>query len=201
MICKEVIGNVATYPIGNKTKDILNLEWHETTKRIMRKKSEGGQEVIIQFLKEGTRLKEGDILYEDNDKVVIVNILPCDVIQVTPRSIYEMGTVCYEIGNKHLPLFIQDDHVFIPYERPLEHLLIAAGYDVSKQKRKLLNMLKANAEPHDHGDGEHHHHHGDHSHDHDHDHTHDHHHHGESHSHEESGRSLFSKIQDLSNKE
>lgn len=194
MICKEVIGNVETYPIGDKTIDKLNLEWHETTKRIMRKKSEGGQDVVIRFLKEGVRLKEGDILYEDDDKVVAVNILPCDVIQVTPRSIYEMGAVCYEIGNKHLPLFIQDDHVLIPYERPLEHLLIAAGYEVSKEKRKLVNMLKATAEPHEHGDshshGEHHHHHGDHHH----------HHHGESHD-EESEDSLFSRIQDLSNKE
>lgn len=151
MICKEVIGNIETYPIGNKTKDVLNLQWFETTKRIMRKRSEGNQEIVIKFLKEGTRLKEGDIVYEDPDKVVVVNILPCDAIQVTPRSIYEMGTVCYEIGNKHLPLFIQDDHVLIPYENPLERLLIATGYEVTKTHCKLLNMLKANVEPHQHG--------------------------------------------------
>lgn len=151
MICKKVIGNLETYSIGNKTKDILNLQWFETTKRIMRKRSEANQEVVIKFLKEGTRLIEGDIVYEDADKVVAINILPCDAIQVTPRSIYEMGTVCYEIGNKHLPLFIQGDHVLIPYEKPLERLLIATGYDVTKIHCKLLNMLKANVEPHQHG--------------------------------------------------
>lgn len=151
MICKEVIGNVETYPIGNKTKDALNLQWFETTKRIMRKRTEANQEVVIKFLREGTRLKEGDIVYEDTDKVVVVNVLPCDAIQVTPRSIYEMGTVCYEIGNKHLPLFIQGDHVLIPYEKPLERLLIATGYEVTKIHCKLLNMLKANVEPHQHG--------------------------------------------------
>ncbi len=151
MICKEVIGNVESYPIGTKTKDVLNLEWYETTKRIMRKMTEANQEVVIKFLKEGTRLKEGDIVYEDDAKVVIVNILPCDAIQVTPRTIYEMGTVCYEIGNKHLPLFIQGDHVLIPYEKPLERLLVATGYEVTKTNCKLLNMLKANVEPHGHG--------------------------------------------------
>lgn len=151
MICKEIIGHIDTYNIGNKTIDFLNLQWFETTKRIMRKQSEGKQEVIIKFLKEGTKLKEGDIVYEDATKVVVVNVLPCDAIQVTPRSIYEMGTICYEIGNKHLPLFIQDDHVLIPYEKPLEHLLIATGYDVKKTHCKLLNMLKANVEPHQHG--------------------------------------------------
>ncbi|TYB75898.1 urease accessory protein UreE [Bizionia myxarmorum] len=151
MICKEVIGNAEVYPIDNKKRDILNLEWFETTKRIMRKKTEANDEIVIKFLKEGTRLKEGDILYEDEEKVVLVNILPCDAIQVTPRSIYEMGTVCYEIGNKHLPLFIQGDNVLIPYEKPLERLLLASGYEVKKTHCKLLNMLKANVEPHQHG--------------------------------------------------
>lgn len=151
MVCKEVIGNVETYAIGAKTKDALDLQWFETTKRIMRKRTDAGQEVVIKFLKEGTRLKEGDIVYEDAEKIVVINVLPCDAIQVTPRSIYEMGTVCYEIGNKHLPLFIQDDHVLIPYEKPLERLLTATGYEVTKTHCKLLNMLKANVEPHQHG--------------------------------------------------
>jgi len=104
--------------------------------------------MVIKLLKEGTRLKEGDIVYEDSDKAVVVNILPCDAIQVTPRSIYEMGMVCYEIGNKHLPLFIQGDCVLIPYEKPLERLLVASGYDVAKTHCKLLNMLEASIEPH-----------------------------------------------------
>ena len=151
MICKEVIGHIDSYPTDDKVVDTLNLHWFEATKRIMRKKSEGNQEVVIKLLREGTRLKEGDIVYEDASRVVVVNILPCDAIQITPRTIYEMGTVCYEIGNKHLPLFIQDDHVLIPYEKPLERLLIATGYDVKKIHCKLLNMLKANVEPHQHG--------------------------------------------------
>jgi len=151
MICKEVIGNLETYHTGDKARVLLHLQWFETTKRIMRKKAKDGHEVVIKLLKEGTRLKEGDIVFEDHDKVVVVNILPCDAIQVTPRSIYEMGAVCYEIGNKHLPLFIQGDRVLIPYEKPLERLLIAAGYDVTKTHCKLINMLKENVEPHQHG--------------------------------------------------
>jgi len=151
MICKEVIGNVETYPIGDKAKESLNLQWFEATKRIMRKRTDNDNEIIIKLLKQGTRLCEGDIVFEDINTIVVVNILPCDAIQVTPRSIYEMGTVCYEIGNKHLPLFIQGEHVLIPYEKPLERLLVATGYDVEKTHCKLLNMLKANVEPHQHG--------------------------------------------------
>lgn len=146
MICKKVIGNINSYEIGNKEVDDLDLEWFETTKRIMRKRSRANQEIILKFLNGGGRLLEGDIVYEDEQKVVAVSVNPCDAIEITPRSIYEMGTVCYEIGNKHLPLFIQDNKVLVPYEKPLERLLMAAGYQVRKTHCKLLNMLKANVD-------------------------------------------------------
>ncbi|TYB76141.1 urease accessory protein UreE [Bizionia saleffrena] len=152
MLCKEVIGNIKTYSVGNKTIDTLSLEWFEMTKRIMRKKTEGGREVAIKFLKEGQRLHQGDIVLEDDNNVVIVDVLPCDSIQVTPRNIVEMGTVCYEIGNKHLPIFIQDEKVLVPYEKPLERLLEVTGYIVEKKHCQLLNMLKANI-GHAHGNG------------------------------------------------
>jgi len=144
MVCREIIGNIDTYDVGTKHIDKLSLEWFELTKRIMRKKTEKGRDVAIKFLKEGQRLHEGDIIQEDEDHIVIVSVLPCDSIQISPRNIVEMGTVCYEIGNKHLPVFIQDEKVLVPYEKPLEKLLIATGYDVEKRHCKLLNMLKAN---------------------------------------------------------
>ncbi|NKI26944.1 urease accessory protein UreE [Arenibacter sp. 6A1] len=150
MVCKEVIGNLETYNIGTKTVDTLYLEWYEMTKRIMRKKTENGREVAIKFLMEGQRLHQGDIVMEDENSVVVVSVLPCDSLEVTPRNLLEMGTVCYEIGNKHLPLFIQEDKVLVAYEKPLERLLVATGYIVEKKHCKLLNMLKANV-GHSHG--------------------------------------------------
>ncbi|SFB50395.1 urease accessory protein UreE [Algoriphagus aquimarinus] len=151
MVCKEVIGNIKSHEVGNRQIDVLPLEWFETPKRLMRKKSIGGQEVVMKFLREGSRLLEGDIVYLDDQKVVVITVNPCDAIEIVPRNIYEMGTVCYEIGNKHLPLFIQDDKVLVPYEKPLERLMVATGYQVTKVHCKLLNMLKANVEPHQHG--------------------------------------------------
>ncbi|MDX1326751.1 MAG: urease accessory protein UreE [Arenibacter sp.] len=150
MVCKEIIGNVKTYDYGAKEVDRLYLEWFEMPKRIMRKRSKNGKEVAIKFLREGQRLQEGDIVFEDEDSIVIVEVLPCESLEVTPRNLLEMGTVCYEIGNKHLPLFIQDDKVLVAYEKPLERLLIATGYQVEKKHCKLVNMLKANID-HSHG--------------------------------------------------
>lgn len=152
MICKEIIGNISSYSaVKDKKVEHLSIEWYEATKRIMRKKTPTGIEVAIKFLKEGQRLREGDIVYEDDTTLVAIDILPCDAIQVAPKTLLEMGTICYEIGNKHLPLFIQEDKVLVPYEKPLERLLIASGYTVDKVNCKLLNMLKANVEAHSHG--------------------------------------------------
>lgn len=144
MVCKEIIGNLSTYPVGSKEIDLLYLEWYEMPKRILRKKSEKGREVAVKFLREGQRLHEGDIILEDENTILAIAVKPCESLEVTPRNLLEMGTICYEIGNKHLPLFIQDGKVLIAYEKPLERLLIASGYRVTKKNCKLTNMLKIN---------------------------------------------------------
>ncbi|RBL88854.1 urease accessory protein UreE [Chitinophaga flava] len=153
MIIDKIIGNIDTLPVGGRTIDPLMLEWFETTKRIQRKHTQQGMEIAVRFLKEGQRLHIGDILYMDNEKAVVVDIIPSDAIVVTPRSLLEMGSVCYEIGNKHLPVFIQNDQVLLPFEEPIFHWLQAAGYQTVKEHTKLTNLLNANVQPHSHGGG------------------------------------------------
>ena len=59
-----------------------------------------------------------------------------------------MASVCYEIGNKHLPLFYEADQLLVPFEMPLYKLLSAQGYIIIKEKRKLLKPLKTTVSPH-----------------------------------------------------
>lgn len=151
MIINEVLGNIADFPADNRTIDLLEMEWFEATKKIQRRKTNSGQEVAIKFLREGQRLRQGDIVYEDDQKLVIVQIRPCDAIVLTPDTMLEMGTICYEIGNKHLPLFIQDNRVMMPFEMPMFRWLEASGYKPQKENVQLLNLLKSNVEPHGHG--------------------------------------------------
>jgi len=153
MIIESVVGNIADTDISHLATDLLHLEWFETTKRIQRKKTASGREIALRFLKEGQRLRQGDILLIDATHAVVVDILPSDAIVVTPRSLLEMGSVCYEIGNKHLPLFIQDDQVLMPFEEPIYRWLLASGYATEKQHTRLTNLLNANVQPHSHGNG------------------------------------------------
>lgn len=150
MLIKEILGNTAQQSLDKLTIDLLEIEWYEATKRIQRKTSNGGTDLSIKFLKEGQRLNEGDILYQDNEKAIVVHIKPCDAIVIKPKTMLQMGTVCYEIGNKHMPLFIQEELVLMPFEMPMFRWLEASGYEPLKEEHQLLNLLKSNVEPHGH---------------------------------------------------
>lgn len=151
MIIKEVLGNISNPVFSGKRIDRVLIEWFDATKRIQRLRSEEGTEIAIKFLKEGQRLREGDVLYENDDKIVVVHIKSCEAIVIQPQTMLEMGTVCYEIGNKHMPLFIQHDEVLMPFEMPMFRWLEASGYKPVKAERQLLEILKSNVEPHQHG--------------------------------------------------
>lgn len=148
MLVQQKIGNLTTINMNGRRIDRLSLEWYETSKRILRKKTESGREVALKFLKENPSLQQHDVLYEDAETLIAIDILPCEVLVVKPVSMYEMASVCYEIGNKHLPLFFEDDAVLVPFEEPLFRLLKASGYDIVRDHRKLLHPLKTTVAPH-----------------------------------------------------
>jgi urease accessory protein len=150
MIINEVTGNLKEFKVGSRVIDVLSIEWFEATKRIQRKKTKMGAEIAIKFLKEGQRLRQDDVLYADDDRVIVIDIIPCDAIVVKPSTLLEMGSVCYEIGNKHLPVFIQNDEVLIPFEEPIYKWLLTSGYNTNRTHTKLLNMLNATVQPHGH---------------------------------------------------
>lgn len=104
----------------------------------------------MKFFGENQSLTQGDILYEDAESVIAVDVQPCEVIAIKPKSDFEVAAVCYEIGNKHLPLFYQENELLIAYEAPLFNLLSLSGYNVQRQNRKLLNPLKTSVSSHAH---------------------------------------------------
>jgi urease accessory protein len=148
MLVKEKIGNLELFAVNNRNIDYVLLDWYETNKRILHKKTLLGREISMKFLNENPQLGVGDIIYEDDFGLVAVDIKECEAIIIRPRSMYEMAAVCYEIGNKHLPLFYQDEEILVAYEAPLLKLLSAGGYAITQQKRKLTRPLKTTVTPH-----------------------------------------------------
>ena len=142
-IISEILGNLKSRDFVSKEVDFFDLEWFETTKKILRKDTRNGDDVAVRILKEKFRIKHLDIFFEDDSKVIVANVLPADAAVVKPATMREMGTICYEIGNQHIPIFIENDEIIIPFEDPIYNLLQKSGYSPLKEKRIFENMLKA----------------------------------------------------------
>ena len=141
MLISEKIGNINFFNTNNRKVDYILLEWHETNKRNLQKRTVGGIEVKIEFIIENPLLSEGDIVYEDDFNVIAIDVKDCDTIVLRPKSMLEMGRICNEIGESHQQAFYQSDEILIAFEDSLFRSFSAAGYDISIEKRKLVTPL------------------------------------------------------------
>lgn len=148
MIISGKLGNLNSDSFSKKKIDWLHLEWYEANKRIMHKYTVSGREIVFRFLGRPQELTEGDILFEDGENTIAVTIVPCDTMVVHPSSMFEMAAICYEIGNKHLPLYFENNAILVPFDKALYSLLAAQGYQVHQEKRKLLQPIKTTVAPH-----------------------------------------------------
>ncbi|MBB5265888.1 urease accessory protein [Catenibacillus scindens] len=129
MLCEKILGRLSDFSTEGKSIEYVEIEWHEAFKKIHKKVTDQGTEVGIRLddsvLTRG--LYEGDVLYADNEKIVAVHTPPCDVIYIAvrPDHLFMTAKVCYEIGNRHAPLFYgEEENTFItPYNEPMIAML------------------------------------------------------------------------------
>ena len=150
MLIQEKIGNIATTNVDESTIDWLFIEWFEANKRILHKKTFSGKNVVLKFLQKNPELTQGDILFSGENSTIVVNIKECEAIVIKPQSMFEVANICYEIGNKHLPLFYQNNELLVVLDMPLFKLFEKANYSVTIEKRKLINPLKTSVTAHTH---------------------------------------------------
>ncbi len=129
MICKKILGKLSAFDVSGKNVDYVDIDWDDAFKKIHRKTTAQGREVGIRLddsvLTRG--LTEGDVLYADGELIIAVHTPPCEMIRLTidPDHRAQVAKACYEIGNRHAPLFAgEDDLTFLtPYNEPMLHML------------------------------------------------------------------------------
>ncbi len=150
MIIEKIVGNISDP--DSKSKDLVDyvsVEWYEVQNSILHKVSRNGMEVGIRN-HERVALRDGDILWQDDKKVLLVEISECDCIALRPTTMLEMGKACYEIGNRHSPIFIEDGEVLTPYDAPLMTALSKCGFLPRLKSAKLTVPLGGHADGHSH---------------------------------------------------
>lgn len=156
MLCEQVLGKLHDFDTTGKTIEYVDIEWHEAFKKIHKKTTDKGTEVGIRMddsiLARG--LYQDDVIYADDEKLVVVNTPPCEVIRVSLTPGYEKmsAKVCYEIGNRHAPLFWGENDTFITiYNEPMLVMLQKIhGVQAEKEVLKLDFDRRISASIHNH---------------------------------------------------
>ena len=145
MLCEQVLGKLEDLDVSGKTVEYVDIEWHGAFKKIHKKITDQGREVGIRMddsiLSRG--LFQGDVIYQDETVIVAVNTPPCEIIEIALAPGHEKmaAKVCYEIGNRHAPLFWGEKDTFITiYNEPMLVMLSKIHGVIAEKKIAKLDF-------------------------------------------------------------
>lgn len=159
MIVEKIIANINERHTDGKIIDRILMDHHDLTKPHQKVKSESGQIIAIS-LEHGENLAPGSILYEDEERIVAIDLLPEDVLRIVPNGNIEWGRAAFNIGNMHQAAYIHKDCILVAYDAIMEGIIKKLGIKCERVECKLEG-IRANVSQ---TDAHHYHHHGDHHH-------------------------------------
>lgn len=141
MILDKILGNIKDMEDIHCHVERIYLESDELLKRVLRVTSDHGHEYGISLPK-GSEMRDGDILFNDGHNMVVISVKEDDVIVITPRDINEMGEVAHNLGNKHLPVQIEDGMIIIQYDYLVEKFLQDLQVNFERKNMKLKQAFR-----------------------------------------------------------
>lgn len=124
IVVEELVGKLA----GDETRRVerVALGWEDRLRSRQRVRSDAGTEIGI-ALPTGQALAEGDVLFEDDERVVVVGAIPEDVLVLYADSAEELARAAYQVGNRHAPVAVEEGRVMTPYNSVLEEYFQKMG--------------------------------------------------------------------------
>ena len=137
MIFSKVLGNIIDLDsLDGCHVETIYIDSADTLKRILRVTSDHNHEYGIS-LENNERLKDGDIIFNENKKLIVIRVNGEDVLVIKPTTITEMGIIAHALGNRHLQAQFEDDKMIIPYDKLVEEELKRDNYNYSRENMKL----------------------------------------------------------------
>ena len=172
-------------PVLLKRATTVELDWDVRQKSRFAATDSAGRELGI-FLPRGTLVRGGDVLVAEDGSMVRVIAAPQPVLVITHcknhGTPFDLTRAAYHLGNRHVPIELQPDHLKIEPDHVLADMLRAMHLIVTEQNLAFEPEGGAYAAGHGGGHGHDHGHSHDHAHSHEHPHSHPHA-HGHSHDH------------------
>lgn len=163
----------------------VELDWDVRQKSRFGATDSQGRALAI-FLPRGTVVRGGDVLVAEDGSLIRVIAAPQPVLHITAcaehGSPFDLTRAAYHLGNRHVPIELQPDHLKIEPDHVLADMLRAMHLTVIETSAAFEPEGGAYGQGgHSHGHGHAHAH--SHAHEHGHDHSHDHHDHDHGHDH------------------
>jgi urease accessory protein len=127
---------LATHVIaqGNRASDSIKLTFDQREKSRLRAKTLGGEELGLQ-LKIGTMLSHGDKLQLTDGRVIEVIAADESLHEVRAPSATQLARIAYHVGNRHVPLQVNDDHLLMLPDHVLRAMVEGLGGTVHEVTR------------------------------------------------------------------
>ncbi|MEY4694178.1 MAG: Urease accessory protein UreE [Pseudomonadota bacterium] len=157
----------------------ITLDWDVRQKSRFDATDSQGRSLGI-FLPRGTVVRGGDVLVAEDGSLVLVKAAPQAVLRITAcaqhGSPFDLTRAAYHLGNRHVPIELQDDHLKIEPDHVLAdmlramHMAVVAVDEPFEPESGAYGEHGGHAHGHEHGHV--HGHSNENSHDHDHGHVH-----------------------------
>ena len=170
-------------PVLLKRATSITLDWDVRQKSRFESTDSAGRQVGV-FLQRGQVVRGGDVLVGEDGSLLKVQAAPQAVLRITHCTAhgtpFDLTRAAYHLGNRHVPIELQADHLKIEPDHVLADMLRAMHLIVNETRDTFEPEGGAyggghggHGHSHAHGHEGHSHAHG-HTHDHDHGHGHDH---------------------------
>lgn len=150
MWCERVIRTLENVPnadAGGRTIDFVDLTWEECG-RVVKKQTRGGDTVRV-VLPPGQQLRHNAVIFEDAARLIVVNVMPCEIIVAKVPSPRDMALLALELGNLHWPTQIAEGQLLFPEDGPALAVLQSMKIPFARETRrfepqKILSLPRPN---------------------------------------------------------
>lgn len=126
MFSTGIEGNLSDFKTGGREVDYVQLAQFDADKHVLQLPTQAGRVIGIRK-PAGTVLQDGDILYNDDRVIVAVRIRPRQMLQIRLENAAQAVRIGYELGTRHLPIYITQNIVKIPFDESTEQRLLKLG--------------------------------------------------------------------------
>ena len=127
-VSKLISGGKGLAPVLLKRAATVELDWDVRQKSRFSATDSSGRELGI-FLPRGTVVRGGDVLVAEDGSLVRVIAAPQPVLVITAcaqhGTPFDLARAAYHLGNRHVPIELQPDHLKIEPDHVLAEMLRA----------------------------------------------------------------------------